>query len=128
MHLGDVVGVCLRDLFDIDATHIADDHDRLLGDGIEGDAEVVLLRDAGLGLNEDVDRQLVLDRQLQDLEAGRLRFVGRVGEEHTAGLHAASGQHLRLEHHGPADVVGDSARLLWLFGGAAFRQADTLLG
>jgi hypothetical protein len=38
-----------------------------------------------------------------------------------------AGKHLRLEHHRPANVIGDAAGVLRLLGGAALRQAHTLL-
>ena len=41
-----------------------------------------------------------------------LGLLGRVGELHAAGLHAAARQHLRLDHGGRADLRGDRPRLL----------------
>jgi hypothetical protein len=45
----------------------------------------------------------------QDRVEGLGGLVGRVGELHGAGLHAAAGEHLALEHHRVADLAGDAA-------------------
>ena len=34
-------------------------------------------------------------------------LLRRVGELHAAGLHPPPGEHLRLDHHRPADLLGD---------------------
>src|SRR5262249_35553030 len=42
----------------------------------------------------------------------RRRLLGRVGELDAAGLHPPAAQHLGLDHHRPADLLGGPARLL----------------
>ncbi len=126
--LGDVVRVLFRHLLDVDAAHVAEDHDGELGQGVVGDAGVVLLLDGGLRLDEDGARLLAVDLEVEDgggLAPGLLR---RVGEPDAAGLHAAAGEHLRLEHDRPADVLRQLRGLLRRLGGAALGEADAALG
>ena len=125
--LRDMVRVLLGDLLDVDAAHVAEDHDRLLGERVVRHAEVVLLRDRGLRLDGDADGKLVADRQLQDLGGGLGCLLGRVGELHAAGLHAPAGEHLRLEDDGRVQFSRKLPGLLGRARGAAVGQGDAHL-
>src|SRR5205823_5686817 len=50
--------------------------------------------------------------------------VGRVGELDAAGLHAPTGEDLRLDDDRPADLLGDRARLLGGLGEPEPRHGD----
>ena len=126
MLLRDVVRVLLGDLLDVDAAHVAEDHDRLLGERVVRHAEVVLLRDRRLRLDGDADGELVADRQLQDLGGGARGLFRRIGELHAAGLHAPAGEHLRLEDDGRVQFSRELPGLLGRARGAAVGQRDAL--
>ena len=111
MAAADVVGVLLGDLLDVDAAHVAEQHQRLLGGAVPDDARVVLLLDLGLRVDEHAARHVAADLQLQDVARVGLGFLGRVGELDAAGLHPPAGEHLRLDHGRPADPRGDRGRL-----------------
>src|SRR3972149_6772127 len=63
---GDMLRVLLRHLLDVDATHVAEDHDRQLGEGIVGDSGEVLPGDGRFRLHEDAARPLAADLEAQD--------------------------------------------------------------
>ena len=107
----DVVGVLLGDLLDVDAAHVAEQHQRLLRGAVPDDARVVLLRDLGLRVDEHAARHVPADLQLQDVLGVGLGFLGRVGELDAAGLHPPAGEHLRLDHRRAVDPRGDLRRL-----------------
>ena len=72
VRLRDVVGVGLGDLLDVDAAHVAEDEDRLLGAAVPGDGDEVLLGDRALLLDQHRARLLALDHDGHDrLEVGR---------------------------------------------------------
>ena len=108
----DVVGMARGDLLDVDAAHVAEQHQRALRGPVPDDPGVVLLLDLGLGIDQHPARHVAVDLQLQD----RLGVLGgllrRVGELDAAGLHPPPAQHLRLDHHRPADLLGDLAGLV----------------
>src|SRR5437899_1985505 len=79
---------------------------RALGSAVPDDAGVVLVGDVGLRVDEDADRHLAVDLELQDRRRVLGRLVGRVGELHAARLHAAAGEDLRLDHGRLADLLG----------------------
>ena len=103
----DVVGVLLGDLLDVDAAHVAEEHQRLLRGAVPNDAGVVLLGDFGLRVDEHAARHVAVDLQLQDVLGVGLGFGRCVGELDAAGLHPPAGEHLRLDHRRPADPLGD---------------------
>ena len=107
----DVVGVLFGDLLDVDAAHVAEEHQRLLGGAVPDDAGVVLLLDLRLRVDEDTAGHVPADLQLEDVARVGLGFLGRVGELDAAGLHAPAREHLRLDHGRTADPRGDLRRL-----------------
>ncbi len=107
----DVVGVLFGDLLDVDAAHVAEEHQRLLGGAVPDDAGVVLLLDLRLRVYQYPARHVPADLQLEDVARVGLGFLGRVGELDAAGLHPPAGEHLRLDHGRPADPRGDLRRL-----------------
>ena len=108
----DLVGLLLGHLLDVDAANGGEDHHRLLAQAVPDDAGVVLLLDLGLGVHEHAARHVAADLELQDVLRVVGRLVGAVGELDAAGLHAAAGQHLRLDHGRARRSGGDLARLL----------------
>ena len=114
----DVVGVLLGDLLDVDPAHVAEQHHRPLRGPVPDDAGVVLLLDLGLGVDEHAARHVAVDLELEDLRGVGLGLLGGVGELDAAGLHPPAGQHLGLDHHRAADLLGGLARL----GGASCRS------
>ena len=105
MAAADVVGVLLGDLLDVDPAHVAEEHHRLLAGPVPDDAGVVLLRDLGLGVDEDAARHVAVDLELEDLGGVRLGLLGGVGELDAAGLHPSAGQDLGLDHDRAADPL-----------------------
>ena len=105
--LRDVLGVLLGDLLDVDAAHVAEDQHRQLAPAVPGDADVVLLGDGALLLDENRVGLLAVHHDRQDLVVQPGGLVGGVGELHGAGLHAAAGEDLALQDDRPADLAGD---------------------
>ena len=108
----DVVGVGLGDLLDVDAAHVAEQHQRPLRGPVPDDARVVLLLDLGFRVDEDAARHVAVDLELEDRLGVLGGLLGRVGELDAAGLHPPAAQHLRLDHDRPADLLGGRAGLL----------------
>jgi hypothetical protein len=106
-----VLRVLLGHLLDVDPAHVAEDDHRQLAAPVPGDAGVVLLRDRTLGLHEHALGALPAHLDGHDLVEERRGLVRRVGELHRARLHAATGQHLALQHHRAADLGGDAPRV-----------------
>ena len=69
---------------------------------------------------------MAVDLEGEDLLGVRLALLGRVGELDAAGLHAAAGQHLRLDHDRAADVGRDLLGALGVRGEAAAGDGDAL--
>ena len=95
----EVLGVALRDLFDVDAAHVAEDDDGALVARVPGDGGEVLLDDVALLLDQHARGLLAVDRQREDGGGGFAGLGGGVGELDAARLHAPAREHLRLEHH-----------------------------
>jgi hypothetical protein len=76
------------------------------------------------GVDEHAARHVAVDLELEDRRGVRLGLLGRVGELHAAGLHAAAGQDLRLDDDRAADLLGDRLGLLGVGGEAAFGDRD----
>ena len=108
----DLVGLLLGHLLDVDAADRGEDHHRLLAQAVPDDAGVVLLLHLGLGVHQHAARHVAADLELEDVLRVVGGLVGAVGELHAAGLHAAAGEHLGLDHGRAADPVRDLARLL----------------
>jgi len=115
---GDVVGVLLGDLLDVDAAHVAEDEHRALCQGVVDDPGVVLLYHGSAGLHQHGVGLLAVDLQLQNLGGHLPGLYGGVGELDPAGLHAASAEHLGLEDDGVADVISDALGVVGGGGGA----------
>ena len=108
----DVVGMGLGDLLDIDAAHVAEQHQRPLRGPVPDDARVVLLLDLGLGVDEHSARHVAVDLELEDRLGVLRRLLGRVGELDPAGLHPPAAEDLGLDHHRAADLLRGRAGLL----------------
>ncbi len=79
---------------------------------VEQDRDVELAVDAGAGGDHDPLHDVALDVEAEDRLRGLLRLVGRPGDLHAAGLAAAAGLHLRLDHDGAAESLSGGSRLL----------------
>ncbi len=117
----DVVGVLLGDLLDVDPAHVGEEHHRALRAAVPEHGRVVLLRDVRLGIDQDADRHVAADLELEDLRCVLGGLVGRGGELHAARLHPPAGQHLRLDHRLAADPLGGRAGLVG-------RRAEAVVG
>jgi hypothetical protein len=122
----DVVGVLLGHLLDIDAAHVGEDEGGQLADAVVDHPGVVLLRHRRLRAHQHAARHVAADLELEDVAGVRLGLLGGVGELHAAGLHAAAGEHLRLDHHRAADVGRDLLGLLGVRGETAARDRNAL--
>ena len=99
------VGIVRGDLFDLDAALRREHEQRLLGAAIEGDREVVLLRDLGRALDPDLLDDVAANVEADDLLRLLLRVRRIVGELHAAGLAAAAREHLSLDDDRAADLL-----------------------
>ena len=63
----DVIGVLLGDLLDVDPAHVGEEHHRALGAAVPEHGGVVLLLDLGLRVDQDADRHVAVDLELEDL-------------------------------------------------------------
>ena len=120
----DVVGVLFRDLLDVDAAEVAEQHHGALAGAVPHDAGVVLVLDLGLLVDEHAARRVPVDLESQDMAGVALGLGRGVGELHASRLHAAAREDLRLDHDGPADVLRDRARLLRRLCEAELRHRD----
>ena len=111
MLLRDVLRMLFGDFFDVDATHVGEDHDRALRDAVPGDPQVVLLRHGLAALDQHPPRLVPVDLEPEDLLSSHCRFVGGVGKEHAAGLHASARKHLALQDRRAHDRGRNLARL-----------------
>ena len=118
------LGLLLGDLLDVDASDRGEDHHRLLADAVPDHPRVVLLLDLGLRIDEHSARQLSADLELEDVRGILLRLLGGVRELDPAGLHAPTGQHLRLDHGRPADAPRDGGCLRRIGGEAVVGDGD----
>ena len=125
---GDVVGVLLGDLLDVDPAHVGEQHHRPLADSVPDDAGVVLVLDRGLGVDEHAAGHVAVDLQREHVLGVGGGLVGRVGELDAAGLHPAAGQDLGLDDHRAADLGGDLPGLLGRGGEPVLGDRDPGLG
>jgi hypothetical protein len=100
------------DLLDVDAALRREHEQRLLLGAVEGDREVVLLRDIRGDLDPQPADDVAANVETEDLARPGLRLCGPVGELDAAGLAAPAGQDLRLDYDLPAELDRGGARLL----------------
>ena len=112
MELGERLGALGGDLLDVHASLRREHEERLLLAAVEGDREVVLLRDVGGLLDPELADDVAADVEAQDLARARLGLLGRLGELDAARLAAPAGQHLGLDDDLAAELLGRRARLL----------------
>src|SRR5829696_829889 len=115
----------LGDLLDVDASHVAEQHQRALRRPVPDHAGVVLLLDLGFRVDEDAARHMAVDLELEDVAGMGRRLLGRVGELDAAGLHPTAAQHLGLDHRRPVDLLRGGAGLLRGRAEAVLRDGDT---
>ena len=118
------VRVLLGDLLDLDAAFRREHEERLLRAAVEGDREVVLLRDVGRLLDPHLPHDVAVDVEPEDVARLGFGVSGVVGELDAARLAAPAGQNLSLDDDRPADLLGGRARLLGGRGEAAFGNGD----
>ena len=86
-----------RDLLDVDAALGREHEERLLRAAVEGEGEVVLLRDVGRLLDPELAHDVAADVEAENLPGMFLGLLRPVGELDPARLAAPAGQHLRLD-------------------------------
>ena len=128
MRAGDVIGVLLGDLLDVDPAHVREQHHRALADPVPDDARVVLVLDGRLRVDQHAARHVAADLEVQHVLGMRARPRRAVGELHAAGLHAPAGQHLGLDHDRSADLLGDRAGVVGRLREAVLGYGDPGLG
>ena len=104
------VGDCR--LLDLDPALGAGDDRHRLGPTVQDQPQVELLGDVGRRRDQHGLHPNALDVQADDLARPLLRLVRAGGQLDAAGLAPAADQHLRLDHHRPADALRGGARLL----------------
>jgi hypothetical protein len=109
-------------LLDVHAPLGREHEEGRLHTAVERDREVVLLRDVGGLLDPELLDDVAADVEAENVAGTRLGLLGRVSQLDAAGLAAAAGEHLRLDDHGAAELLGCSARLLR---GGRRRPSDT---
>ena len=125
---GDVVGVLLGDLLDVDPAHVGEEHHGALAGAVPDDAGVVLVGDVGAVVHEHAAGHVTVDLQVQDVLGVARRVLRGVREPHAAGLHPAAGQDLGLDHDRTGDLLGDPPRLVGRLGEPVLRDRDPGLG
>ena len=125
---GHVVGMLLGHLLDVDPAHVGEQHHGPLADAVPHHPGVVLVLDRGTRVDQHAPRHVTADLQVEDVLGVAGSLVRRVGELDATGLHPAAAQHLRLDHHGPADLLGDAPRLVGGLGEAVPGDRDAGLG
>src|SRR5207245_5786461 len=98
--------------------------ERLLLTAVEGERQVILLRDLGGTLDPEPADDVAADVQPQDLSRAGLGLAGRGGELDAARLATATRQHLRLDDDGAAEVGGGPSGLGRADREAALRYGD----
>ncbi len=127
-HLGQLVGPGGGDLLDVHPAGHRGHRQEGPVRPVEQVGEVVLLGDLrGLGHHHAVG-DVPLDVEAQDVLGPRPGVLGAVGELHAAGLAAAAGLHLRLDHDGRGDLPGDGFRLLGGLGDPAGKHGNAVRG
>ena len=115
-------GSRLGDLFDVDTAFRREHEERLLLAAVERDREVVLALDVGGLLDPDTANDVPLNVHAEDVSGAGLGVVRALGELDSAGLSAATGEHLRL-HDDLAAELPAAARAS--SGVVASRPSDT---
>src|SRR4029453_6562315 len=93
-----------RDLLDVATTLRREHEQRLLLRAVEGDREVVLLRDVRGALDPQPADDVAANVEAEDLSGPGLRLCGPVGELAASGLAAPAGQDPRLDDDLPAEL------------------------
>ena len=114
--LGNVVRVLLGHLFDVDAPHVAEDHDGKLAAAVPGDTDVVLLGNRALRLDQHRGGLLSVHLDAHDRVEKGAGLIRGFGELDGAGLHAAARQDLALQDYGSAQLEGHPTRLVGAVG------------
>src|SRR5581483_1129731 len=113
-----------RDLLDVHPALRREHEQRPLRAAVEGDRQVVLLRDLGRGLDPELADEVAADVEPENLRRALLRLVRAVGQLDPARLAAPSRQHLSLDDDLPAELLGGPARLLWRGGEPPVRDRN----
>jgi hypothetical protein len=98
----------------------------LLRGAVEGEREVVLLRDVGRALDPERPHHVPADVEAEDLASARLGLVGAVRELDTTRLAAAAGQYLGLDDDGLAELLRRSPGLLRRLRHTPLRHRDAV--
>src|SRR5439155_20705994 len=100
-----------RDLLDLDAALGREHEQHLLRAAVEGEREVVLLRDVGRLLDPELAHDMAVDVEPEDLLGLPLGVSWVIGELDPTGLAATARQDLRLDDDRAAELLRGGARL-----------------
>ena len=116
--------VCPGALLDARTTMAAEDHHGRPGTVVDDDRREQFAFDVEPLLDQDLLDGEVAAGGSQDGGRGRLGLGGIGGEAHPAHLGPPRHPDLRLHHHGPVDIGGQSAGGRWRCGHPADRRTD----
>ncbi len=116
-----------RDLLDLDAAFRRTDDHRPARRAIVGNAKIDLFADVGGLIDQHLPHRQALDRHRQDLGCQVLGLFGAFGQLDATGLAAPADEHLALDHHTPAQLLGDGASLGRRACDLAFRDRHAML-
>ena len=121
---GERLGPLRGDFLDVDAALFREHVQGLLRAAIEGDREVVLLRDVRGLLDPELPDDVASDVEPEDLVRPLRRLVRAGRELDPAGLPAPARQHLGLDHDLAAELLRGGAGLLGALGETPVRHRD----
>ena len=110
--LDESVGTLLGDLLDVDPALGREHVERLLRATVEGQRQVVLLRDLRRLLDPEPADDVATDVEPENLAGTRLGLVRARGELDPARLAPPAREDLRLDDDRPTELLGRGARLL----------------
>ncbi len=127
-HLGERVGVLVRDDLDLDTTLDAGDAQVVAVRAVDQEREVVLVLDVRRGGDQHPVDGEALDVHAEDVLGAGDGLLRVLGELDAAGLAASSGLDLGLDDDAPALLLGGCRGVLGLLDDGADRHRHVVLG